>query len=49
MENLQYGEMLGEDRINSGFFWGIATGIYCANFGVRGSRCAGAGLCFAEW
>ena len=27
MENLQYGEILGEDRINSGFCWGIATGI----------------------
>ena len=26
-EDLQNGEILGEDRINSGFCWGIATGI----------------------
>ena len=48
MENLQYGEILGKDRINSGFCWGIATGIYCANFGVRGSRCAGCGTMFCR-
>ena len=36
MENLQYGEILGEDRINSGFCWGIATGIYYANLGGEG-------------
>ena len=41
MENLQYGEILGEDRINSGFCWEIATGIYYANLGVRGSRWMG--------
>ena len=41
--------MLGEDRINSGFCWGIATGIYCANFGVRGSRCAGCGAERRQW
>ena len=31
MENLQYGEIPGEDRINSGFYWGSETGIYCVN------------------
>ena len=36
MENLQYGEILGEDRINSGFCWGIAAGIYCAIFEGEG-------------
>ena len=36
MENLQYGEILGEDRINSGFCWGIATGVYCAIFEGEG-------------
>ena len=46
MENLHYGEMLGEYYINSGFYWGSTTGIYYANLGVRGSRCAGAGLRF---
>ena len=48
MESLHYGKILGEDRINSGFCWGIATGIYCANFGVRGSRCAGCGTMFCR-
>ena len=41
MENLQYGEILGEDRINSGFCWGIATGIYCAILEGEGSRWMG--------
>ena len=31
MESLQNGEILGEDRINSGFYWGSETGIYCVN------------------
>ena len=30
-EDLQNGEILGEDRINSGFYWGSETGIYCVN------------------
>ena len=33
--------MLGEDRINSGFCWGIATGIYCAILEGEGSRWLG--------
>ena len=35
-EDLQNGEILGEDRINSGFCWGIATGVYCAIFEGEG-------------
>ena len=38
MESLHYGKILGEDRTNIGFCWEIATGIYYANLGVRGSR-----------
>ena len=41
MESLHYGEMLGEYYINSGFYWGSTTGIYCAIFeggGGRGAR-----------
>ena len=30
MESLHYGEMLGRYYINSGFYWGSTTGIYCA-------------------
>ena len=30
-EDLQNGEILGEDRINSGFYWWSETGIYCVN------------------
>ena len=41
MESLHYGKILGEDRTNIGFCWEIATGIYYANFGVRGSRWMG--------
>ena len=45
MENLQYGEILGEDRINSGFYWGSTTGIYCDILGrVCGRLAAGRGL-----
>ena len=47
MENLQYGEILGEDRINSGFCWGIATGIYCAIF--EGEGVAAVGVRAADW
>ena len=49
MENLHYGEMLGEYYINSGFYWGSTTGIYYANLGVRGSRCAGCGAERRQW
>ena len=38
MESLHYGKILGGDCVNSGFCWMIATGIYCVNLGVRGSR-----------
>ena len=48
MENLQYGEMLGEDRINSGFCWGIATGIYYANLGGEGVAVRGCGAMFCR-
>ena len=41
MESLLNGEILDEDRINSGFYWGSTTGIYYANMGVRGSRWLG--------
>ena len=41
MESLHYGKILGEDRTNIGFYWEIATGIYYANLGVRGSRWMG--------
>ena len=41
MESLHYGKILGEDRTNIGFCWEIATGIYYANLGVRGSRWMG--------
>ena len=48
MESLHYGKILGEDRTNIGLCWEIATGIYYANFGVRGSRCAGCGTMFCR-
>ena len=38
MESLHYGKILGKDRTNIGFCWEIATGVYYANLGVRGSR-----------
>ena len=41
MESLHYGKILGEDRTNIGFCWEIATGIYYANLGVRGSQWMG--------
>ena len=41
MESLHYGKILGEDRTNIGLCWEIATGIYYANLGVRGSRWMG--------
>ena len=30
-EDLQNGEILGENWINDGFYWGSVTGICCAN------------------
>ena len=48
MESLHYGKILGEDRTNIGFCWEIATGIYYANFGVRGSRWMGCGTMFCR-
>ena len=45
MENLQYGEMLGGYYINSGFYLGSTTGIYCDILGrVCGRLAAGRGL-----
>ena len=38
MKSLHYGKILGKDRTNIGFCWEIATGVYYANLGVRGSR-----------
>ena len=38
MESLHYGEMLGEYYINSGFYWGSTTGIYCDILGRVCSR-----------
>ena len=47
MESLQNGEMLGEDRINSGFYWGSTTGIYCAI--LEGEGVAADGVRAADW
>ena len=45
MESLHYGEMLGGYYINSGFYWGSTTGIYCDILGrVCGRLAAGRGL-----
>jgi hypothetical protein len=42
MESLHYGEMLGGYYINSGFYWGSTTGIYCDILGrVCGRLAAG--------
>ena len=41
MESLHYGEMLGGYYINSGFYWGSTTGIYCAILEGEGSRWMG--------
>ena len=41
MENLQNWGFMGDIRKNSGFCWESNTGIYYANFGVRGSRWMG--------
>ena len=30
-EDLQNGEILGENWINDGFYWGSVTGVCCAN------------------
>ena len=40
MESLHYGEMLGGYYINSGFYWGSTTGIYCDILGRVCSRLA---------
>ena len=48
MENLQYGEILGEDRINSGFCWGIATGICYVILAGEGGAASGANYAFAK-
>ena len=48
MESLHYGEMLGGYYINSGFYWGSTTGIYCDILGRVGGRlAAGVALCKA--
>ena len=41
MESLHYGEMLGGYYINSGFYWGSTTRIYCAILEGEGSRWMG--------
>ena len=46
-EDLQHMKMLGEVCINSGFCWGIATGIYCAN--LAGEGVAVVGVRAADW
>ena len=44
-EDLQNGEILGENWINDGFYWGSVTGICCANWErVCGRLAAGRGL-----
>ena len=48
MENLQYGEILGEDRINSGFYWGSKTGICCAILEGEGVAVRGCGTMFCR-
>ena len=49
MESLHYGEMLGEYYINSGFYWGSTTGIYCAILGERGRGGWGCGAEHRQW
>ena len=49
MENLQYGEILGEDRINSGFCWGIATGICYVILAGEGGAVRGCGAERRQW
>ena len=49
MENLQYGEILGEDRINSGFCWGIATGICYVILAGEGGAVRGCGAEHRQW
>ena len=46
MESLQDWGFLGENRINSGFYWGRKTGIYYDILGRVGGRlAAGVALC----
>ena len=47
MESLHYGEMLGGYYINSGFYWGSTTGIYCAI--LEGEGVAAVGVRVADW
>ena len=47
MESLHYGEMLGGYYINSGFYWGSTTGIYCAI--LEGEGVAADGVRAADW
>ena len=39
---------MGDVRINSGFCWGIATGIYCAIFEGEGVAVRGCGTMFCR-
>ena len=41
MESLQNWGLMGDVRINSGFYWGSTTGIYCAILEGEGSRWMG--------
>ena len=48
MESLQDWGLLGENCINSGFYWGSNAGIYCDILGqVSGRLAAGVALCKA--
>ena len=48
MENLQNWGFMGGISINSGFYWGSNTGIYCDILGrVCGRLAAGVALCKA--
>ena len=48
MESLQNWGLMGENCINSGFYWGSEAGNYYVNLGREGPRRAVAGLRFAE-
>ena len=47
MESLQDWGLLGENCINSGFYWGSTTGIYCVI--LEGEGVAADGVRAADW
>ena len=47
MENLQNWGFMGGISINSGFYWGSTTGIYCAI--LEGEGVAADGVRAADW